>query len=355
MAGGLADRIYRFLRRASSPCFVESGDRYMRLAFCDAAGRLLKALHGRPALRTAYVGDQPDILMETEALSDFGFKESESGGAFFETARGDLMHPYQPLSSLDPALFDVILVGDVHDENSLLSRLSGCSATVVPLRRLASCYTEAIRAGGIKGYRTCLNPIKLALVSAAVSLAPSNGAIVEAGVYMGGTTLFMFRFQRLLGIDRPIFALDTFKGMPEPVDKDREGAPFVYEVGMFSDNRKDVVRRYWDNSGARSIRMVEGLVQETISTAVPHKIAFMLLDCDQYSGTLGGLKGALPRLAAGGLILVDDSEVTGVRRALEEISKQHPAFGRVPHISHNFDLFWGRTPEFGEFGGASPR
>jgi len=326
-------RIHRLLKRASSPYFIESGDRYMRLVFFDALGRLLRALHSRASLRTAYVGDQPEILMETEALTDFGFKALESGGSFFETERDDVMRPYQPLSSLDPALFDVILVGDIHDETALISRLKDCPLRVVPLRRWGFAFTEVVREGTTRGYRTCLNPIKLALVSAAIGLAPLNGAIVEAGVYMGGTTLFIFRFQRQLGFNRPIFALDTYDGMPPPTARDRDGAPFVYEAGMFSDSRKDVVRRYWDSNGASGIQIVEGLVQDTITAAVGHKVAFMLLDCDQYNGTFGGLKGALPHLADGGLILVDDSGVTGVRRALEEISEQYPAVRRVQHIS----------------------
>ena len=87
---------------------------------------------------------------------------------------------------------------------------------------------------------------------------------------------------------------------------------------MFSDNRKErFVRGYWDKNGAPGIRLVEGLVQETIRSVASHKIDFMLLDCDQYSGTYGGLQGALPQLSDGGLILVDDSGVAGVRRALK--------------------------------------
>jgi predicted O-methyltransferase YrrM len=317
---------------------VESGDRFMRLVFCDAVGRLLRALQERQSLRTAYIGDQPEILIETEALSDFGFKQHAA--PFFETARDDRMHLYQPLSSFDPALFDVILAGDIHQETALMARLRGCPTKVIPLRQWSSAFTETVRAGAARGYRTCLNPMKLALVSAAIGLAPANGSVLEAGVYMGGTTLFMFRLQRQLGIERPIFALDTYAGMPAPTQKDREDAPFVYEAGMFSDNRKDVVRRYFDSNGASSIRMVEGLVQDTIASVSRDRIAFMLLDCDQYSGTFGGLTGALPYLAEGGLIIVDDSEVVGVRRALEEISKQNPEFRRVPHISHNFDLIY---------------
>jgi hypothetical protein len=332
----ILSRVSRLVRMATSPNFVESGDRYMRLVFLDAIGRLLKALHGKPELRTAFVGDQPDILRETEPLRDFGFVQ-EDGGSIFES-REDAILRGRSLDALDPRAYDVIVVGDLQREAALLERLAGCGTRVLPLRRLAAAFAEAICIGEARGYRTCLNPLKLALVAASVGLAPAGGAIVEAGVYMGGTTLFISRFQGLLGLDRPVFALDTYEGMPEPSEQDRRDAPFVYEAGMFSDNRKDVVQRYWDRAGATGIRMIQGLVQDTMAAVPAPSIAFMLLDCDQYNGTRGGLDGALPRLAPGGLILIDDSSVVGVSRALDEVGAAHPSLRRVRHITYNFDL-----------------
>ena len=51
------DRIYRLLSRSAIPrYFVQSGDRYMRVAFCDAMGRLLKAMSGRSVVAHGICG-----------------------------------------------------------------------------------------------------------------------------------------------------------------------------------------------------------------------------------------------------------------------------------------------------------
>ena len=144
--------------------------------------------------------------METEALSDFGFREPESGGAFFETAPDDLMRPYQPLSSLDPGLFDVILVGDINDENTLLSRLNGCPTKVVPAAPVCSWFHRSNPDGCKQGIQNLSESCQIGTGRRCYQSGSSGGVIVEAGVYMGGTTLFISRLQRLLGAEPHICA-----------------------------------------------------------------------------------------------------------------------------------------------------
>ena len=66
----------------------------------------------------------------------------------------------------------------------------------------------------------------------------------------------------------------------------------------------------------------------------------LLLDCDQYAGTIGGLRGMIDDLLPGGCIIVDDTSVVGVQRALSEFCAEHPGIRRIPHVTHNFDLLF---------------
>jgi hypothetical protein len=334
---GQASRRFRRLRhalgRARSLCFLDTGERCLRLVFSDAFGRVLRARLDRPRLRSAWVGNQPDIFLDTEVLDDYGFV---SGSDFFETSPDDKMHPGKSLCELDAARFDV------GRETALLASLS--AKNVIPLRRYIRACIETASAPRMTAYRTALNPMKLALVAAGACMAPRDGAIVEAGVYMGGTTVFLHGLQKRLGFVRRSYALDTYEGMPAPTEKDIENAPFVYTEGMFNDNRQVLVSEYFRRSGAADVVMIAGLVQDTIQR-VSEPIAMMLLDCDQYAGTYGGLNGVVDRLVPGGMIIVDDSSVVGVDRAITEFCTQHREFRRVPHITHNFDLLMRRSLE----------
>lgn len=54
------------------------------------------------------------------------------------------------------------------------------------------------------------------------------------------------------------------------------------------------------------IRFVKGLVQDTIPDQAPEHIALVRLDTDWYESTLHELRHLYPRLAVGGVLLVDD-------------------------------------------------
>jgi Macrocin-O-methyltransferase (TylF) len=70
---------------------------------------------------------------------------------------------------------------------------------------------------------------------------------------------------------------------------------------------------------AGSVRLVPGLVQDTLPLIVPDRIAVLRLDTDLYESTLAELEHLYPRLAAGGVLIIDDyGKVAGATRATDE-------------------------------------
>ena len=164
------------------------------------------------------------------------------------------------------------------------------------------------------------------------------GALVECGVWRGGAVLAMIRTLQELGAsDRDIFLFDTFEGMTEPTDVDvslfegaalpvwqqaksqgRRAWDFFFKEDVFS---LEQVKELISSTGYPSdrIRFVPGMVEDTIPASAPDQIAVLRLDTDWYESTKHELVHLYPRLASGGVLLIDDyGHWDGCRRAVDE-------------------------------------
>ena len=142
------------------------------------------------------------------------------------------------------------------------------------------------------------------------------GALVECGVWRGGSVLGMIRTLQRLGVsDRDVYLCDTFTGMTAPSAEDLSAfdppASATFEAANASGGRawsglfgEDVfgleqVRGAIEGSGYPSERVhfVVGDVLETIPGGVPGTIAVLRLDTDWYDSTRHELEHLYPRLA----------------------------------------------------------
>jgi len=163
------------------------------------------------------------------------------------------------------------------------------------------------------------------------------GALLECGVWRGGSVLAMIKTLQSLGVDdRDIYLYDTFEGMTRPTDADTspfeqpalttwketpEGttpwnwafAPEIYGL--------DFVRRLIYDSGypRQRIHFVKGPVEATIPDTVPGAAAFVRLDTDWYESTMHELVHLYPLMPQGAVLIIDDyGHWAGARRAVEE-------------------------------------
>jgi O-methyltransferase len=169
-----------------------------------------------------------------------------------------------------------------------------------------------------------------------------SGAIVECGVWRGGSMLAMLLTLAETGaVDRDVFLYDTFEGMNEPssadvsrfddrsaLDRWREHSgrpwPEVFGPEAFSE---EGVRETVARSGYPVERMtfVRGEVEHTIPATVPRVIAVLRLDTDWYESTRHELNHLYPLLVPGGILIVDDyGHWDGARRAVDEYFASDP-------------------------------
>ncbi len=161
------------------------------------------------------------------------------------------------------------------------------------------------------------------------------GDFVECGVWKGGSCLLMaLALSEMNGEDRKIYLYDTFSGMSEPTDEDiiAWNGKKVYEKWERDDFRSWAVSResVYKNllsAGADPdmFIFVEGDVEKTLDTIVPEGIALLRLDTDWYASTAKELAVLYPRVARGGVLVIDDyGHFEGARKAVNDYFKENP-------------------------------
>ena len=164
-----------------------------------------------------------------------------------------------------------------------------------------------------------------------VAARPVQGAVVECGVWRGGSMMAVALTLLRLGVtDRDLYLFDTFSGMTEPGDEDvkhtGERAADVlagasreshdWAIAPIEQVREAVLGVGYPED---RIHFVEGRVQDTVPGGAPDEIALLRLDTDWYSSTKHELVHLYPRLARGGVLIVDDYAYwQGARQAVDE-------------------------------------
>ena len=151
------------------------------------------------------------------------------------------------------------------------------------------------------------------------------GAIVECGVWRGGSMMAAARTLLSLGdTSRELYLFDTFAGMTDPGAED---------VTVTGEAAGDYFRENWCYSPLEAVReavlgvgydgqkihFVRGDVEDTIPDQAPEEIALLRLDTDWYASTRHEMVHLFPRLASGGVLIVDDyGHWQGARQAVDE-------------------------------------
>lgn len=168
----------------------------------------------------------------------------------------------------------------------------------------------------------------LALIEATryVEASRLSGAYVECGVWRGGSLLAIASELRRLGVnDRDLYGFDTFTGMTAPtsadVRYDGRSATDPASMNLYDAPSPEQVAALVTTSGYHSahVHMVAGPVEETLPAQAPDQIALLRLDTDWHASTLHELTMLYPRLARGGVLIVDDyGHWKGARQAVDE-------------------------------------
>jgi hypothetical protein len=173
------------------------------------------------------------------------------------------------------------------------------------------------------------------------------GSFVECGVWKGGSMMATALTLMEEGdTARELYLFDTFEGMSAPTEADRTADGTLASVHL---ERDEEGTGYWCRAGIEEveanmastgypterIHYLKGPVERTIPEQLPPgQVALLRLDTDWYESTRHELAHLFPKLAPGGVLIVDDyGHWQGARKAVDEYLATLPT---VPYL-HRID------------------
>ena len=157
------------------------------------------------------------------------------------------------------------------------------------------------------------------------------GAIVECGVWRGGSMMAVAHVLMELGERRELYLFDTYAGMTEPsgADVDPAGTPAMSEyLSTKKDDHTDwcfadldEVKANLESTGypMELCHFIMGDVKDTLPADQISDIAILRLDTDWYDTTLHELKCLYQSLVRRGVMIIDDyGHWAGCRKAVHE-------------------------------------
>lgn len=164
------------------------------------------------------------------------------------------------------------------------------------------------------------------------------GDIVECGVFKGGSAMVgALTLLREKDIERKFYLYDTYRGMPEPTERDirlkrghsirpqwEENQRSGYNAWCYATLPEVKKNMYSTGYPKTNLIFIEGLVEDTIPKMMPDKISLLRLDMDLYEPTKHVLPHLFPRLVRGGVLLLDDyGDFKGEKDAVDEYFRKN--------------------------------
>jgi hypothetical protein len=156
------------------------------------------------------------------------------------------------------------------------------------------------------------------------------GDIAECGTFRGESLIPMGIYVKQQGINKRIYAFDSFEGFAPSIAEDvRFGGTHEEwkRSGVLSDTSYDLVAAKARTFRLDGITLVKGFFDATLPAYSNLTFSYVHLDCDGYAAYHECLAFFYPRLNAGGIISVDeynDPPWPGCNKAVDEFLSDKP-------------------------------
>lgn len=130
-----------------------------------------------------------------------------------------------------------------------------------------------------------------------------DGALVEVGVWRGGTGGLIAKKASLEGIKDKVYLCDTFSGVVKASAHDTN-----YKGGEHADTSKEVVEDLIKNKlGLSNVVILQGIFPEETGHLIKDaKIRFCHIDVDVYQSARDIIDWIWPRMSVGGIFVCND-------------------------------------------------
>ena len=182
------------------------------------------------------------------------------------------------------------------------------------------------------GLRNPFEPTNITIRREALAATSQlSGALVQCGVFQGGSLAPLVWLLREWKDPRHAFACDSFGGFPPPTPNDKVNGEYlpVHQPAYFSDTSGERVRGMFEGLGLGGrVTLVQGYFEDTLPTAHIGEISVLILDCDLYEAYLTCLETLYPSTQPGGWIIFDEyhspGKYPGAKIAVDEFFADKP-------------------------------
>jgi O-methyltransferase len=144
-------------------------------------------------------------------------------------------------------------------------------------------------------------------------LAHVPGALIEVGVWRGGTGAIVAKSAALAGIGDCVYLCDTFCGVPKAGERDP-----VYRGGEHADTSRASVEALIGKLGLSNVAIAAGVFpDETAREVRADRFRFAHIDVDTYRSAKDCVEYLWPRMSAGAVVVFDDYGFDGLRGVRE--------------------------------------
>ncbi|HSX13491.1 MAG TPA: TylF/MycF/NovP-related O-methyltransferase [Chlamydiales bacterium] len=147
--------------------------------------------------------------------------------------------------------------------------------------------------------------------------AKLEGALIEIGVWRGGTGAVIARKAALCKISDPVYLCDTFSGVVKASGKDAS-----YVGGEHKDTSLEIVENLKKKLSLKNVQILRGIFPDETGHLIAHqKFRFCHVDVDVYNSAKDIVDWIWPRLVPGGIVVFDDyglATCSGIRDYVNE-------------------------------------
>jgi O-methyltransferase len=148
------------------------------------------------------------------------------------------------------------------------------------------------------------------------------GAILEVGVWRGGTGALLADRAARLGISGRVYLCDTWQGVVKTGPMD-----IYYHDGKHGDASREVVDNLVRRLSLKNVELLEGVFPDDTAHAISDQhLRFVHIDVDVYRSANDVFRWVWPRLSSGGIVVFDDygfPACPGVTQLVDE-QRGHP-------------------------------
>jgi O-methyltransferase len=155
----------------------------------------------------------------------------------------------------------------------------------------------------------------------------SEGAILEVGVWRGGTGGLIAEQARRCGIADDVYLCDTFSGVVKAGDQDPS-----YFGGEHSDTSLEAVRHLlFDSLQLNNVQLLQGVFPDDTGKLVgSSRFRLCHVDVDVYQSAKDIVDWIFPKVVRGGVIVFDDygfETCAGIQKYVDELLHVHGLIG----------------------------